>query len=532
MVFGMDKKKRFFVFILFMLGSLSFMALAVVERVSSYPGSGVGGGCAYEGWTGEIALGSHPRHVQMAAAGGYLYVVWDNGSDVFFARSSDGGMNFSTPQQLESPAANEAREAYIAAEGSNVVIGYMKLSGSTWGQELKFSGDNGSTWISFWDGNNPWNNYTPHLLILGGKVHGAYVSDWPSSGSIPEVYYRRWNFSGVSEYVCRVSPSGDGVTDTFPCFEAHPGNPASMCIYYSHGNVPPRSIYQSWTVNGGAGWSFNMLFDHQNQWDFIYPEVVRFGPGSNYVYLVADGMKMQNPDAGCHTTWGRCWNGSAWGGVNWIGGGAAGYTVYPQVASRGMDLFIISRDRVNIPPGGKGRFNDQLGLEESWTDVVGLFYGNEPYDFPGSTDVCSDGARFFAASAGTGNFPHVLIKREDMANPEISINSPNTSPSYHNTDFEVVADAFDDWLVSRETLLSPSPEPYQKGVLHVSFYYRFSGDSEWLEFPGGKRKDDAPWKKTWFMSSWRKPPTRPAERAGTYWPMWLSTAPPPTFPAL
>ncbi len=461
-------------------------ALALAAPGGAYPGEGSGGG-AYQGWTGESAIAwADPHHAQAAAAGGWLYVVADDGSDVRFARSSDGGATFSGMRVLDHDQAGPARDAYIVAAGSDVAASWKEFSGGKWGLVAAFSNDGGATWKHYRDANPACDNYEAHLAMAGGKVHGAYVSN--ASGQ-NEVYYRRWSTGGALEVDYRRASDEGGCADTQPCIEATDNT--NISIYYRHEDAPEASIYQSYTVDGGASWN-RVLRICCPRVESSWPECVRYG---GRVTLVCQGrFKAQD----CYAMQYTSYNGSEWGAPNAYTAETGTTAPYYQVAAAGRKVLVTYRDSSgSTAPAQRvsGFYNAGGGSGGQWQHVNQLFYGNTSYDNPGSTGVCSDGSRFYAVSAGTGPCNRVLVKREDQAPPLLSLISPAASPSYHQGDVAVKAEARDDWDFSAASLLSPSPEAYQRGVLHVDFFYRLQGTAAWAPFPGGSRVHDAPWEK-------------------------------------
>ncbi|MEJ5187298.1 MAG: DUF5719 family protein, partial [Candidatus Geothermincolales bacterium] len=174
---------------------------------------------------------------------------------------------------------------------------------------------------------------------------------------------------------------------------------------------------------------------------------------------------------------------------------------YPQASGRGStdDVFVAFRQSGgSLGEEGAGHYNASSAEEGAWQHVDDLFYQNNPYDNPGCIDVCSDGERFFSASAGTGASNTVMVKREDTKDPTVTLNDPG---KYQRKDFNLTAAATDDFKQSADWLLSPASEKYQEGILHADFYYRKQGTSSWTAWPGGARDEDSPWQKTFPASS-------------------------------
>ena len=108
------------------------------------------------------------------------------------------------------------------------------------------------------------------------------------------------------------------------------------------------------------------------------------------------------------------------------------YNAYPQICSRGNQLMVTCRQSGGtLGNQGGGNININSGEQGGWKTINDLFCGNMPSDNQGCIDCCSDGSRFYAAQAGTGDHAEVMTKREDTADPQVVIADPG---KYHNAD--------------------------------------------------------------------------------------------------
>jgi len=464
-------------------------SLAGSQMAGSYPGAGTG----FEGWTAEFRQGpGDPRHVQIAASGGHLYQVCDSGSDIVFRRTGSmsalGG--WTGLKKLDIGWEATARDAYIDACGSVVVVSFKELMGSKWATVVRVSNDCGDTWTTWYDSSPGWNNYEAHVAIQGNRVHCAYVSDYEGRN---EVYYLRFTLAGALDVAAAcVSDSGDAVAATQPCIEA--ASDSSANIYYVHGNAGPHPIYESYTENSGGTWNVVSDIIPALGTDMSWPECDYWVDGGDRrKIVVCDGDTGSN-----HHVYARRYITGAWqdvGGVDLVA--CLGDATYPQIANKGTDLLLVYRNSGgSIGNEGAGRYNDNTGENNCWHPIDDLFYNNMPYDNPGSIDCCASDTRFYAASAATGDDNVILIKREDTTDPVVSINDPGT---YHSGDFNLTATAWDDFKRTADSFLSPASEHYDEGILHAEYYYRESGSDAWAEWPqaqGGVTDNNAPWSKT------------------------------------
>ncbi|MEJ5186313.1 MAG: DUF5719 family protein [Candidatus Geothermincolales bacterium] len=449
-------------------------------RAVSYPGPGDG----YRGWTGEVILPmENPHHVQVASAGGYLYLVADNGSDVYFYRATDReGLAFGAGTLMDRVQRREARDPYLAAWGKYVAVGWKEFNDTRWSHVIAFSSDYGATWTKYYDGSQTtYDNYEPHLWYAGNKVHAAYVSNYP--GRL-EVYYKRFNLSGQMELVTCVSGDSDGVPATQPCIEAESADHVS--VYYVRQSGPPNPIWQAWTENGGSTWYSNEIISTQGYLDLSWPEVDVWMEGQERrAMVVADARDVNTGD---HKIYYSRYYMNLWE-KNKLVAELGDRFAYPQIATNSNKILIVYRQSGGtFGLEGGGRINTHTGEFNSWKHVDDLFFNNLSYDQPGSIDACSDGTRFYAAQAGTGSAPfnRILVKREDDKDPAVSLKDPG---KYQRDSFYLKAEASDDFTASGADMLGPKPfdQAYDKGIVYAEFRYRFKNGTWQL-----LATDDAP----------------------------------------
>ncbi|MEW6554641.1 MAG: Ig-like domain-containing protein [Actinomycetota bacterium] len=438
------------------------------------------------GWTGESDCGpNNPRHAQMDRGAGFLHLVADNGGNVYYLRAADGDiLDWGSARCLDLKKERKAADPYVEAAGSYVVVSWKELVGSTWALALAVSADRGETWATWADPNPACNNYEAHVAFAGNKVHAAYVSDYDAGqGRRNEVYYRRFSAALVPEAVSCPSGQLDGTAASFPCLEA--ASASAVNVFYQHGGSAPHPIYESCTADAGVSWVRSELIPTGGCVDLSHPEVGVWMDGADRrKMVVASGA-----NAGSYEVWYRRYINSKWDMEEQL---VDKCTVrpYPQIATCGSDILVVYRQAgESLDRGVAGKVNRNSGVD-AWSHIEGLFYSNLSFDDCGSVDCCSDGTRFYAASAGTGAVNRVLTKREDTQDPTVVIADPG---AYHNADFAVTAAAADDFGRSADWLLSPSPEHYDAGILHADYFYRKAGAPGWTEWPGGARDADAPW---------------------------------------
>ncbi len=129
-------------------------------------------------WTGpEQAIGTG-RFPELAVVGSTLYVVWYDFNDIYFGRSLDNGVMWSTPVQVDDDATNQVLLPQIAASGSNVYCCWTDSGGGNSFILFDRSTDGGVTW-------NVDRQVTPQITIVG--------SGSPMVAAVGDVVYLAWN---------------------------------------------------------------------------------------------------------------------------------------------------------------------------------------------------------------------------------------------------------------------------------------------------------------------------------------------------
>jgi len=486
-------RKRVLLLALF-CAALAALCLAPGKGAYAYPPAGEG----YAGWTAESTVGlAGACHVQTAAGSSHLYMAADNGYDIYFYWAADKEvLGWDCRGLLDYNPAATARDAYLDAEGSCVAVSWKENAGSTWYLVVALSLDHGANWLKWVDYNPAWNNYEAHVDIRDGKLHCAYVSDYPAQGQRRnEVYYRRFDLGLSLEVTSCVSDNLDGVPASQPCIEA---TSASFCnVYYQRGAAAPRPVCEGYSADG-MNWSPPIeILSTGGGTDFSWPEVAVFWEGGDRrKMVVADGRNVSNQNRTIYySRYAEGW---------WMDKGKClielgPHNAYPQISSLGNRLLVTFRQSGgSLGNQGGARMNTASGEQGSWKSINSLFYGNFPVDNPGCVDCCCDASRFYAAQAGSGEHPELMTKREDTADPAVIIADPGR---YHNADFRIAAYAVDDFKRSGAWMLGPAAETtgdYQWGITYAEFFYRLNG-GPWMAFYGGSLQDDHPWERTFGL---------------------------------
>ncbi len=475
----------------------SFVLFALINSVCSLAFGYPNASDTSQGWTSEVGLSGavNPNHVRLASGGGWLYCVSEEGSNIVFRRSADGGKSWGAEKILDYGSPNVALDPYICARpgGNEVCVCWKEYGVNGWGTAawaFRNSVDNGASWLGHQIDASPiWNNYEGHIVEDGsGVVYCAYVSDYCGRN---EVFFKWRAASGVWSSAQCVSNQSDGVNASLPCIEFSGSN---VSIYYQYGNSAPFSLWQAWSFNGGNSFITALWWDSPTS-DAGWPECCNSG-GVPFVIFQA-----KNIYDNTYSAYVRYWTGDgSWTTAEQMKN--CGYSpCYPQISAipynPGGYHYVLVTMRDSQSGGGFGKLSMLTGQHGQWNSITGLFYGNVPAQSCSSTHCLIDGNGFYAVSAGTGSQNRVMFKRLDGTPPTVSFTAPAGSPNYHRTLFQVTLDAFDNWDATENSFLSPQSEAYQRGIVHADLQYAVHGTDNFQNLPGygSATKADAPW--TW-----------------------------------
>lgn len=131
---------------------------------------------------------------QIAVAAGNVYLTWFAGTlpqlDVFFSRSTDNGITFSTPANLSNNAAISSNPS-IAVSGNNIYVAWQdntpgkgEIAGN-WEIFLRTSTDNGSSFGSTTNlSNNNGGSYGPEITVSGNNVYVVWQDNTPGNADL------------------------------------------------------------------------------------------------------------------------------------------------------------------------------------------------------------------------------------------------------------------------------------------------------------------------------------------------------------
>jgi hypothetical protein len=287
-----------------------------------------------------------------------VYVAWQrdgtNGqsSDIYFARSTNGGVSFSAPIQInDNPpqtAYAEGAFPFVGADGDVYVCWYDAYfrghepgslyvdkstnGGATFGTDIKVA-----------------NILTPPLYTFGNtgfkaksfasaagdpsdpeKLYVTYISD-------PDGYFDRRVDNGKPPVV----PSGGSMSDR-PTINRN-GNYVYMA-WEDYRNPGTSDIYFNRSTDNGQSWQVPDIgpLDNGDIPGGSASNEVKLSSSGNYVYAVWQDCRLP---AGVHIYFNSSWdNGQTWQLDQHIDGSATATSTYPSIASIGSYVYVAWQD--------------------------------------------------------------------------------------------------------------------------------------------------------------------------------------------
>jgi hypothetical protein len=211
------------------------------------------------------------------------------GSDVMFARSTNGGQSFSAPRRINDDPVNHAKWHWfgtlsVAPNGRIDVVWFDTRNGANnTNSQLFYS-------CSF-DGGNSWSPniavsalFNPFIGYPNQDKLGDYITVVSDNGGANVAYAATFNGEEDIYYV-RISPVtaravvGDFNNNGHPDYVLHSANTRQTAIWYLNNNVYVSAAYGPTLV---PGWTLSGLadFNRDSRWDYAL-----FAPNTNQTAL-------------------------------------------------------------------------------------------------------------------------------------------------------------------------------------------------------------------------------------------------------
>ena len=251
-------------------------------------------------WDDEIQISEDESDTSIGArisfTGSNVYVVWEQyDSDnsiysTYFAKSSNGGNSFDTPETLSST--NSVSEIAISSDNTNIVVGWVE------------SNDNGESIIKARNSANSGSSFSTETIV--GSADGSTSSFLEATNNGGNNFYLSWMRYGNEQprkIECARSPNSgsswntpvnvDGIdNDDENEFRASPvieANNDRIIVVWSETNLgsgasTDQDIVYSVSTNDGTSWSdFVDISEYYYEADSGSPSIAASG---DYLYLV------------------------------------------------------------------------------------------------------------------------------------------------------------------------------------------------------------------------------------------------------
>ena len=301
----------------------------------------------------------------IVTSGDTLHVVWydmrDGNYEIYYKRSTDGGINWEADTRLTNNAALSS-DPCIAVSGNIVHVTWMD-DRNTGNREIyyKRSEDGGSTWGADTRLTNAIHSSEYSSIAISGSVlHVAWYDkrDDPTGNGDGEIYYKRSTDGGLTwENDTRLTVKSGYAG--FPCIVA---SGSLVHIAWEDARNGNGNIYYKRSTDGGLTWGADIQLtnDPADQWDpclALSDSVIhvvwqdnRNGSNNYEIYYKCSA------DAG--VTWGQDTRLST----------AAGNSLYPTIAVSGSLVHIVWED---------DRYNGMLKIFYKQSVNAGISWGEE-----------------------------------------------------------------------------------------------------------------------------------------------------------
>jgi len=284
---------------------------------------------------------------------GYLHAVFQNGTQVCYANSTDNGKTWSKPVSLNGTSL-AGWNPVMACSGTTLYVAWME-DANIHHVMLKRSTDRGNTWsaaTTIYEPNDYWGVNGEDVAIAASGVNVYVVWRVDNGGQWDDfLYFRRSTDSGANWFAYQQLTDtnwGTFLDDRYPSVAASGTN--CFITYTRYLATGPetfflRSVNQGQTFNAAPGTQLSATLTGQT----LYPS------------LAADGNNLfvafQDNAAG---NWSIFFRSSADGGVNWIPAvanpatnisGANRTSQYPTVASNGTNATVMWEDNFDHATG-------------------------------------------------------------------------------------------------------------------------------------------------------------------------------------
>jgi hypothetical protein len=294
---------------------------------------------------------------QIACEGNNVYVVWqdtiDGNFEIFFARSADGGQTFSTPDNISENSGNSG-SPQITVEGNNVYVVWVDNTSTTPLNTFDIffarSTDGGQTFSTPDNiSENTGNSNSPQISSEGNNVYVVWVDNTELANT--DIFFSRSTNGGQTFS----TPPGNNISQTT-------GNSFSPQISSEGNNVivvwnqlvsGTFEVYFARSGNDGATFSTADNLSEEDANESSDPQISSEG---NNVYVVWQDFNFDFSASeiffALSTDGGLTFSAPPGNNIS----ENTGLSVSPQISSEGNNVYVVWVDNTELNPGNNDIF--------------------------------------------------------------------------------------------------------------------------------------------------------------------------------
>jgi hypothetical protein len=344
---------------------------------------------------------------QVICEGNNVYIVWQGNApgpfDIYFARSNDNGLTFSDPDNISETALGSVIPQ-ISLEGNNVYVVWVEQTNTPLNNEIFFvrSTDGG---LTFSDPENisetAQRSGSPQISSEGNNVYVVWEDSENDTPLNRDIFFARSTDGGLtfSEYD-NISEQNTG--NSFSPQISSEGNNVYVVWEDDTDNIPGNTdIFFARSTNGGLTFSEPENISENPEFAFE-PQISSEG---NNVYVVWSG-DTDNPDITAGIFFAR----STDGGLTFsepvnISEEDTGDAIDPQISTEGNNVYVVWEDDVDTPDIDEIFFarSTDGGLTFSESNNISESTGNSF-----SAQISSEGNNVYVVWSGDTDNPRNL----------------------------------------------------------------------------------------------------------------------------
>jgi len=234
-------------------------------------------------WSADIRLTNNSQSSEnpsVAVSGANIHVAWhdnrDGNLEIYYKRSTDGGLTWGADTRLSSSPGLSARPS-VAVSGSDVQVTWDDDRDGNWEIHHKRSIDGGLTWGT--DArltNNPGASNLPSIAVSTSNVH--LVWDDTRDGN-DEIYYKS-STDGGATWGADTRLTNNSFASYYPSVAV---SGANIHVVWYDGRDGNFEIYYKRSTDGGASWGTDTRLTVNTAFSF-YPSVAVSGSNIHVVW--------------------------------------------------------------------------------------------------------------------------------------------------------------------------------------------------------------------------------------------------------